>query len=108
MKAGSTVAKRKKTTAAPTMNYKARAERAERTLANLATLTAEIPTQSSQPETPSDDDASRPEISAAHRAQLALLGALQVSDLFDSLTEIDTNIDGYKTVVAANAARGAR
>jgi hypothetical protein len=48
------------------MNYKARAERAEQ---NLRT--------------------SKPEISAAHREQLAFLAALQISDLLDSLLEME-------------------
>ena len=65
------------------MNYKARAERAEQ---NLRT--------------------SKPEISAAHREQLAFLAALQISDLFDSLLEMDTSIESYETVVVAIAARG--
>jgi len=65
------------------MNYKARAERAEQ---NLRT--------------------SKPEISAAHREQLAFLAALQISDLLDSLLEMDTSIESYETVVVAIAARG--
>ena len=47
-----------------------------------------------------------PGISAAHRDQLAFLAALQISDLLDSLLEMDTSIESYETVVVAIAARG--
>jgi len=37
---------------------------------------------------------------------LAFLAALQISDLCDSLLEMDTSIESYETVVVAIAARG--
>jgi hypothetical protein len=87
-------------------NYKARAERAEQMLAHVQALAAERPIPPSGRTAWSDEDSTRPVISPAHREQLAYLASLQICDLFDSLLEIDTNIDGYDTVIAALAARG--